>query len=114
MQNHICQLILSPRAIARRSARAATVAEALKRLVGYDNERGKGDHRYIGDRRERYVFKTVELLIADFLANVRGLRGERRYYFNRLDCPHRRMSLADEISTCEFRIRLFSQARHMR
>jgi hypothetical protein len=67
--------MLSPRAIARRSARAATVAEALKRLVGYDNERGKGDHRHIGDRQERYVFKTVELLIADFLANVRGLRG---------------------------------------
>ena len=48
-----------------------------KRLVGYDNERGKGDHRHIEDRQERYVFKTVELLIADFLADVRGLRGER-------------------------------------
>ena len=31
----------------------------------------------IEDRQERYVFKTVELLIADFLADVRGLRGER-------------------------------------
>jgi Family of unknown function (DUF6516) len=48
-----------------------------KRLVGYDNERGKGDHRHIEDRQERYAFKTVELLIADFLADVRGLRGER-------------------------------------
>jgi hypothetical protein len=47
------------------------------RLVGYDNERGKGDHRHFEDRQERYVFKTVELLIADFLADVRGLRGER-------------------------------------
>jgi len=47
------------------------------RLVGYDNERGKGDHRHIEDRQERYVFKTVELLIADFLADVRGLRGEQ-------------------------------------
>jgi uncharacterized protein DUF6516 len=47
------------------------------RLVGYDNERGKGGHRHIEDREERYVFKTVELLIADFLADVRGLRGER-------------------------------------
>jgi hypothetical protein len=47
-----------------------------KRLVGYDNERGKGDHRQIEDRQERYVFKTVELLMADFLADVRRLRGD--------------------------------------
>lgn len=44
------------------------------RLVGYDNERGKGDHRHIEDRQERHVFETVELLIANFLADVRGLR----------------------------------------
>jgi hypothetical protein len=48
-----------------------------KRLVGYDNERGKGAHRHIGDHQERYVFKTVEFLMADFLADVRRLRGER-------------------------------------
>ena len=30
-----------------------------KRLVGYDNECGKGDHRHIEDRQERYAFKTV-------------------------------------------------------
>jgi hypothetical protein len=47
-----------------------------KRLVGYDNERGKGDHRHIEDRQERYVFKTVELLMADFLTDVGRLRGE--------------------------------------
>jgi hypothetical protein len=47
-----------------------------KRLVGYDNERGRGDHRHIEDRQERYVFKTVELLMADFLADVPRLRGE--------------------------------------
>ncbi|HEY5265015.1 MAG TPA: DUF6516 family protein [Steroidobacteraceae bacterium] len=48
-----------------------------KRLVGYDNERGKGDHRHIEDRQGKYAFKTVDLMIADFLADVRGLRGER-------------------------------------
>lgn len=47
------------------------------RFLGYDNERGKGDHRHIGDQQERYVFKTAELLMADFLADVRRLRGER-------------------------------------
>jgi hypothetical protein len=46
-----------------------------KRLVGYDNERGKGDHRHIGDRQQRYDFTTVGRLMADFLADVRGLRG---------------------------------------
>ncbi len=48
-----------------------------KRLVGYDNERGKGDHRHIQGKQQRYTFTTVEQLIADFLADVRGLRGER-------------------------------------
>jgi hypothetical protein len=46
-----------------------------KRLVGYDNERG-GDHRHIEGGQERYVFTSVEQLIADFLADVRGMRGE--------------------------------------
>jgi hypothetical protein len=61
---------LSLRAIARRSARAATVAEALKRLVGYDDERGKGDHRHIGDHQERYEFKTVELISTAGIARI--------------------------------------------
>jgi hypothetical protein len=45
--------------------------------VGYDNERGKGDHRHIEGSQQPYAFTTVERLIADFLADVRGLRGER-------------------------------------
>ena len=48
-----------------------------KRLVGYDNERGKGDHRHTEDGQERYVFTSVEQLIADFLADVRGIRGDQ-------------------------------------
>jgi hypothetical protein len=47
-----------------------------QRLIGYDNERGKGDHRHYRDRTERYEFTTPENLIDDFLADVRGLRGE--------------------------------------
>lgn len=41
-----------------------------QRLVGYDNERGKGDHRHLGDLEFPYQFKTVEQLIRDFLADV--------------------------------------------
>jgi hypothetical protein len=47
-----------------------------QRLVGYDNERGRGDHRHLGDKQEPYTFSTAEQLIADFLADVRRLRGE--------------------------------------
>lgn len=47
-----------------------------RRLVGYDNERGKGDHRHVEDREERYAFSSVEQLVADFMADVRCLRGE--------------------------------------
>ena len=38
--------------------------------VRYDNERGKGDHRHLGDREEDYVFTTVEQLLADFESDV--------------------------------------------
>ncbi|MEI9987152.1 MAG: DUF6516 family protein [Aliidongia sp.] len=41
-----------------------------ERIVGYDNERGKGDHRHVGGLELPYVFGTVEQLIADFLADV--------------------------------------------
>jgi hypothetical protein len=39
---------------------------AKSRRVGYDNERGKGDHRHIGEREESYAFSTVEQLLEDF------------------------------------------------
>jgi hypothetical protein len=47
-----------------------------RRLVGYDNERGKGDHRHVEGKEEAYSFSTPERLIEDFLADVRRLRGE--------------------------------------
>ncbi|HYW92125.1 MAG TPA: DUF6516 family protein [Gammaproteobacteria bacterium] len=45
-------------------------------MVGYDNERGKGDHRHYGSREEPYAFETVEKLVADFLRDMDELRGE--------------------------------------
>jgi hypothetical protein len=47
-----------------------------RRIVAYDNERGKGDHRHWGDKEEPYRFTTVEALVADFLADVQRVRGE--------------------------------------
>jgi hypothetical protein len=45
-----------------------------RRLVGYDNERGKGDHRHAGRREERYAFVSLERLLDDFFADVDTLR----------------------------------------
>lgn len=47
------------------------------RVVGYDNERGKGDHRHYGKREEAYAFTTLEQLLADFLADVDKQRSKR-------------------------------------
>jgi len=46
-----------------------------QRLVCYDNEPGKGDHRHYGRREEPYAYTTPEQLVADFLADVARLRG---------------------------------------
>jgi len=48
-----------------------------KRVVGYDNERGKGDHRHFGEQEESYQFTTVDKLIDDFLRDVE-IRMQRR------------------------------------
>lgn len=42
-----------------------------ERIVGYDNELGKGDHRHYRHREEPYPFTTMEKLIADFWNDVR-------------------------------------------
>jgi hypothetical protein len=47
------------------------------RLVGYDNERPKGDHRHYGGVEETYTFSTVEQLIADFMKDVAAIRRSR-------------------------------------
>jgi hypothetical protein len=46
-----------------------------RRLVGYDNERGKGDHRHFEEMELPYRFTSVERLIADFLSDIRRVRG---------------------------------------
>jgi hypothetical protein len=41
-----------------------------ERLVGYDNERGKGDHKLLGSRQMAYKFVDIDTLINDFLRDV--------------------------------------------
>jgi hypothetical protein len=45
-----------------------------ERLVSYDNERGKGDHRHVGRREYAYAFVGLDDLLADFWADVDAMR----------------------------------------
>lgn len=40
------------------------------RLIGYDNERGKGDHKHLGEVETPYAFTGVAALIRDFRKDV--------------------------------------------
>ena len=45
-----------------------------QRVIGYDNERPKGDHRHFRDTEVPYNFTSPEQLIDDFLAEVANER----------------------------------------
>lgn len=47
-----------------------------ERIVGYDNERGKGDHRHLRASEFPYRFVSIEQMIADFIADVQNMRSE--------------------------------------
>ncbi|WP_119288102.1 toxin-antitoxin system TumE family protein [Azohydromonas sediminis] len=40
-------------------------------VLRYDNERGKGDHRHIGNVESAYAFTTPEQLMVDFESEVK-------------------------------------------
>jgi hypothetical protein len=44
------------------------------RIVGFDNERGKGDHCHLDGHELPYVFNGVEQLVEDFIAAVAARR----------------------------------------
>ena len=45
-----------------------------KRVVGYDNETGKGDHKHLGKRELPFQFADVETLVADFYTDIRSCK----------------------------------------
>jgi Family of unknown function (DUF6516) len=53
--------------------RLALVHEQIY-VLRYDNEAGKGDHRHIGAREERYAFLDTDTLLADFWHDVETWR----------------------------------------
>ena len=55
--------------------RAAYAIDGV-RVVGFDNERGKGDHCHVRGIERRYAFVSVEQLIEDFIAAVEEARSK--------------------------------------
>ena len=41
------------------------------RMIGYDNERGKGDHRHSDGRELPYIFTSLDNLLTEFWTQVR-------------------------------------------
>ena len=46
------------------------------RVIGFDNERGKEDHRHDGDSESAYLFVDVPTLIRNFIDAVRQRRSQ--------------------------------------
>ena len=53
--------------------RAVYVLDGL-RIVGFDNERGKGDHCHMDGKELPYTFTSVDQLLEDFIAAVETRR----------------------------------------
>ena len=45
-----------------------------ERVIGYDNERGKGHHRHVGGEELPYAFKDIPTLTSDFLTEVAAFK----------------------------------------
>jgi hypothetical protein len=48
-----------------------------ERIIGYDNETGKGDHRHYREVELPYAFESVTKILSDFFDDVARERGER-------------------------------------
>jgi Family of unknown function (DUF6516) len=48
-----------------------------QRIVGYDNERGKGDHCHLDGKEYPYLFTSAQALLADFKAQVLKRRSQQ-------------------------------------
>ena len=45
-----------------------------KRILGYDNAEGKGDHRHYGNEETHYKFTNVKKLFDDFYRDLREVK----------------------------------------
>lgn len=45
-----------------------------RRVIGFDNERGKGDHCHVDGAERPYVFYDIDRLVDDFILEVQRWR----------------------------------------
>lgn len=50
--------------------------KAGQRLIGFDNERGKGDHRHVRTVEAPYAFVSLDRLLDDFIREIEKWRDE--------------------------------------
>ncbi len=48
-----------------------------RRVIGFDNERGKGDHFHIGGTERPYRFRGIEQLLEGFIREIERWRSAR-------------------------------------
>ncbi|EQD28586.1 hypothetical protein B1A_21112, partial [mine drainage metagenome] len=48
-----------------------------ERKIGFDNERGKGDHYHVVGEEPLYLFISVDQLVEEFIAEAKKWRGAR-------------------------------------
>ena len=46
-----------------------------RRMLGYDNSEGKGDHKHYGKKEEPYTFTNIWELLRDFKNDLKQIRG---------------------------------------
>lgn len=47
-----------------------------KRVVGYDNSEGKGDHRHFEEKEKPYTFQGIDQLFEDFYQDIGRQKNE--------------------------------------
>ena len=71
-QNQVVAL-LQPETYGAAPEDAVYVVDGV-RVIGFDNERGKGDHCHLHGRELPYNFTTIDALVEDFIAAVDAAR----------------------------------------
>jgi hypothetical protein len=66
----ICGRRQTPLKFASTRARADMLDGVLSRVVGFDNEHGKGDHLHRNGIERPYKFQSVQQLVEDFIAAI--------------------------------------------
>ena len=77
-EGHLIQMVVwqlrpAPRSSHGLKYRLVYIVDGI-RVVGFDNERGKGDHCHLDGVEHPYRFQSLERLIEDFIAEIEKRR----------------------------------------